>query len=70
MVRTTFEKNGEYKMIEMRIVDNGLMCRPDFQYRHHILITDDYSGAVYKKGEVWSEWKTAPYVKAEEIENE
>ena len=57
-------------MIEMRIVDNGLMCRPDFQYRHHILITDDYSGAVYKKGEVWSEWKTAPYVKAEEIEND
>jgi hypothetical protein len=25
------------QMIEMRVVDNGLMCRPDFQYRHRIL---------------------------------
>ena len=57
-------------MIEMRIVDNGLMCRPEFQYRHHILIADAYTGAVYKKGEVWSEWKTAEWVKAEEIEND
>ena len=32
------------QMIEMRVVDNGLMCRPDFQYRHRILIAD----AIYK----------------------
>ena len=55
-------------MIEMRIVDNGLMCRPDFEYRHHILIADDYSGAVYKKGTIWSEWKTAKYVSLMETE--
>lgn len=46
----------------MRVVNNGPMCRPDFQYRHHILIADNYSGAVYKKGEIWSDWKTAEWV--------
>ena len=57
-------------MIEMRIVEIGDGCRPEIQYRHHILIADDYSGAVYKKGEIWSEWKTAPYVSLMETQND
>jgi hypothetical protein len=49
-------------MIEMRIVEISDGCRSEIQYRHYILIADAYSGAVYEKGEIWSEWKTAPYV--------
>jgi hypothetical protein len=58
-------------MIEMRIIDNGLGCRPDFQYRYHQLEYDWYEGRVNPpfRGENWSEWKTAEWVKAEEIEN-
>jgi hypothetical protein len=58
-------------MIEMRIIDNGLMCRPEFQYRHHILTTDASGGlcppSIYEE---WSDWKTAPVLKEEEIEND
>ena len=54
----------------MRIVENELGIRPDIQYRYMFLITDAYTGVVHKKGEIWSEWKTAPYVKLEEIKNE
>lgn len=58
-------------MIEMRIIDNGLGCRPDFQYRYHQLEYDWYKGRVNPpfRGENWSEWKTAEWVKAEDIEN-
>jgi hypothetical protein len=58
-------------MIEMRIIDNGLGCRPDFQYRYHQLEYDWYEGRVNPpfRGEDWSEWKTAEWVKAEDIEN-
>ena len=56
-------------MIEMRIVEIGDGCRPEFQYRCMFLIADAYSGAVYKKGEIWDEWKTAPYVSLMETEN-
>lgn len=55
-------------MVEIRIVENELGVKPEIQYRYMILITDAYTGAVHKKGEIWSEWRTAPYVKAEEIE--
>lgn len=55
-------------MIEIRIVDNGPMCRPEFQYRHH-LFSLDISGALCPGGG-WSDWKTAEYVKAEEIYND
>ena len=53
-------------MIEMRIVEIGDGCRPEFQYRYnnHLLfgcIPDHF----YKE---WSEWKTAPYVSLMEIE--
>lgn len=58
-------------MIELRVVDNGPMCRPDFQYRHHIFTTDA-SGALCPPSiyEEWSEWKTAEWVNAKEIEND
>jgi len=58
-------------MIEMRIVEIGDGCRPEIQYRYHIFTTDASGGlcppSIY--GE-WSTWKTCPYVKAEEIEND
>ena len=54
-------------MIEMRIVDNGLMCLPDFQYRYHLLATDG-SGALHppNSNNMWSEWKTAEWIKADD----
>ena len=55
-------------MIELRVVENELGMRTDIQYRYHIFTTDA-SGGLCPFGE-WSEWKTAPYVKAEEIEND
>ena len=57
-------------MIEMRVVDNGLMCRPDFQYRHHLFATNTSVNRCPPDYEEWSEWKTAEWVKAEEIEND
>jgi hypothetical protein len=54
-------------MIEIRIVDNGLGCRPDFQYRHFVFGLN-ISGALCPGGR-WSDWETAEYVKAEDIEN-
>ena len=55
-------------MIEMRIIDNGPMCRPEFQYRHLILGADQFGDYVIE--DTWSKWKTAEWVKAEEIEND
>lgn len=63
-------------MIEMRIVDHGLGVRPEIQYRfitypntvvelldppnsHPRIITENVIS--------WSEWKTAEYVKLEDI---
>lgn len=54
-------------MIEMRIVDNGLGCRPDIQYRYELPEDEKYYDKNMKLVE-WSYWETAPYVKAEEIE--
>jgi hypothetical protein len=58
-------------MIEMRIVDNGPMNRPDFQYRYHRFATDA-SGALHpaNSANIWSEWQTAPYVNLMETEND
>ena len=55
-------------MIEMRIVDNGPMCRPEFQCRF-VLFTADASGSLCPPDpdNMWSEWKTAEWVKADEI---
>ena len=55
-------------MIEMRVVDNGQMCRPDFQYRYKNQLPQGCIAPPDWKG--WSDWKTAPYVKVEEIEND
>ncbi len=55
-------------MIEMRVVDNGLMCRPDFQYRYkNQLPRGCIAPPDWKE---WSDWETAPYVKYEEIGDE
>ncbi len=51
-------------MVEMRIVDNGLMCRPEFQYRHFVFGVDA-SGALCP-GNGWSDWKVAEWVKADD----
>ena len=57
-------------MIEMRVVDNGPMCRPEFQYRHHLFATDA-SGALHppNSNNMWSNWQTAEWVYPEETEN-
>ena len=58
-------------MIELRIVENELGVKPEIQYRF-VLFTSDASGALCPPNEnnMWSTWKTCPYVKAEEIEND
>ena len=56
-------------MIEMRIVDNGLGCRPEFQYRYKLPEAEQWMGANHKLVE-WSGWETAPYVNLMEIEND
>ena len=64
-------------MIELRIVENELGMKPDIQYRF-VISTDDASvpfmntsmNLIMPNSFVWSEWKTAPYVKAEEIVND
>ena len=55
-------------MIEMRVVDYGPMCRPDFQYRH-LVFGVDASGALCS-GNGWSDWKVAPYVNLMETQND
>ncbi len=57
-------------MIELRVVDNGLGSYPDFQYRF-MLFTADASGALCppNSNDVWSRWKTADWVKAEDIKD-
>jgi hypothetical protein len=58
-------------MIEMRVVLHENRINPEIQYRYHIF-TVDASGALCPPNPnmKWSEWRTAPYVKAEDIENE
>ena len=61
-------------MIELRIVEHELGVKPDIQYRF-VISTDDASvpfmntsmNLIMSNSFVWSEWKTAPYVKAKEI---
>ena len=52
-------------MIEMRVIDNGPMCRPDFQYRYTLPRDERYYELVE-----WSDWETAEWVNAKEIEND
>ena len=53
-------------MIEIRIVEHGLGMRSEIQYRNWVLF-DEYGGLCppTPSRELWSEWKTAPWVKAE-----
>jgi hypothetical protein len=55
-------------MIEMRVVDNGLMCRPDFQYRYMKFAIDPPSGCLCPDygNDKWSDWKTAEWIKADD----
>jgi hypothetical protein len=55
-------------MIEMRVVDNGLMCRPDFQYRYKNQLPPGCIPDQFWKE--WSEWITAEQVKEEESKEE
>jgi len=53
-------------MIELRIVENELGMKPDIQYRYKLPIP---IGCITPPNwDEWSEWKTCPYVKYEEIE--
>jgi len=58
-------------MIELRIVENGMGMRTDIQYRF-MLFTVDASGSLCPPNEnmMWSEWRTAEWVTAEEIKND
>ncbi len=56
-------------MIEMRIIDNGPMCRPEFQYRYHIFTTDISGGLCPPDPDnMWSDWKVVKYVSLMETE--
>ena len=54
-------------MIEMRIVEHELGVKPEIQYRHH-QFGFNASGALCPLAPefIWSEWKTAEWVKAED----
>jgi hypothetical protein len=55
-------------MIEMRIVDNGPMNRPDFQYRYKNQLPPGCIEPLFHMP--WSEWQTAPYVNLMETAND
>ncbi len=55
-------------MIEMRIIDNGPMCRPEFQYRYKNQLPPGCIADQFWKE--WSEWETAEQVKEEESKEE
>ncbi len=59
-------------MIEMRVVLHKNRINPEIQYRYMKFVIGPPSGCFCPDyGNVmWSEWKTAEWVKAEEIENE
>lgn len=50
-------------MIEMRVVDNGLMCRPDFQYRYKNQLPQ---GCIAPLLERMEDWETAEWIKADD----
>ena len=54
-------------MIELRIVEHEMWVKPEIQYRYKNQLS---KGCIAPPDwEEWSEWKTAEWVKAEEIEN-
>jgi len=58
-------------MIEIRIVEHELGTRTEIQYRF-ALFPADASGSlcVPYMNNMWSNWRTAEWVRAEDIENE
>jgi hypothetical protein len=57
-------------MIEMRIVEIGDGCRPDFQYRYKLPEDDVFYNMETGKSTEWSDWETAPYVSLMETQND
>ena len=51
-------------MIEIRVVDNGLMCRPDIQYRYKNQLPQGCIAPPDWKE--WSDWETAEWIKADD----
>lgn len=56
-------------MIEMRIVEIGDGCRPEFQYRYKLPENETYYDK-NKKIVEWSYWETAEYVSLMETQND
>jgi hypothetical protein len=58
-------------MIELRIVEHELGVKPEIQYRF-MLFPIGQGGYLCPPNEnmMWSEWRTCPYVKYEEIKND
>ena len=56
-------------MIEMRIVEIGDGCRPEFQYRYKFPENETYYDKNMKPVE-WSYWETAKYVSLMETQND
>jgi len=56
-------------MVEIRIVQHDPGKKPEIQYRYHML-TIDVSGSLCPPNEndIWSEWRTAEWIKAEDVE--
>jgi hypothetical protein len=52
-------------MIEIRVVDNGPMCRPEIQYRYKLPENETYYDKNMKIVE-WSDWGTSEWIKAED----
>ena len=55
-------------MIEMRVIDRGFYGM-EYQYRYKLPENETYYDKNMKIVE-WSEWKTAPVLKEEEIKND
>jgi hypothetical protein len=57
-------------MIEMRVVLHKNRINPEIQYRYMKFAIDPPSGCLCPDygNDMWSEWKTCPYVKAETLE--
>ena len=58
-------------MIELRIVENELGMKPDIQYRFMLFSVGQGGYLCPPNPDMkWSEWRTCPYVKAEETHND
>jgi len=56
-------------MIELRIIENELGVKPDIQYRFMLFSVGQGGYLCPPNPDMkWSEWRTAEYVTAEEIE--